>query len=112
MFLPSCFAAWTVTGGSVEGSPTVVGTTSGTDIDDLRAACQELCDAVGARRVAVWVHDDRAGAVSPLVAVGADVHAPYVARRWARLPVRAQGEPAYVRPPPTEIRVGHPGARA
>src|SRR3546814_18152730 len=90
MFLPSCFAAWTVTGGSVEGSPTVVGTTSGTDIDDLRAACQELCDAVGARRVAVWVHEDRAGAVSPLVAGGAEVPAADFARRWARVPVRSE----------------------
>src|SRR3546814_19063071 len=100
MFLPSCFAAWTVTGGSVEGSPTVVGTTSGTDIDDLRAACQELCDAVGARRVAVWVNDDRAGTVSPLCAVGAAVPTAAVALREPPLPVPARGARAAGPPPP------------
>jgi diguanylate cyclase (GGDEF)-like protein len=89
----------------------VVGTTSGTDIDDLRAACQELCDAVGARRVAVWVHDDRAGAVSPLVAVGADVPAADVARRWSRLPVRELGELADVLQHRTTIRVADAAAR-
>src|SRR3546814_16406483 len=67
----------------------------------------------------MWVHDDRAGAVSPLVAVGADVPAADVARRWSRLPVRELGELADVlqhrttipwptRPPGTSRRHSEP----
>lgn len=78
---------------------------SGDLVDAVRAACQELCDAVGAQRVAVWVHDDRANAVSPLVAVGADVPAADIARRWSRLPVHELGELADVLEQGSTIRV-------
>lgn len=78
---------------------------SGPHIDELRAACRQLSDAVGARRVAVWVHDERADAVSPLVAVGADVPDAKVARRWSRLPVRALGDLADVLRHRTTLRV-------
>lgn len=60
-------------------------------VDVLRAACQDICERTAAERVSVWVHDERARAVSPLVSVGARVPDAEVARRWSRLPVRELG---------------------
>lgn len=74
-------------------------------LDEVRAACQQLCDAVGARRVSVWVNDERAGAVSPLVSVGADVPVADVVRRWSRLPLCALGDIADVLRDRTTLRV-------
>ena len=80
-------------------------------LDAVRARCQELCDAVDAQRVAVWVHDDRANTVSPLVAVGADVPPADVARRWSRSPVHALGELAQVLERCSTIRVADASVR-
>lgn len=74
-------------------------------LDALRAACEDLCERSGAERVSVWVHDERAGAVSPLVSVGARVPDDEVARRWSRLPVHELGALANVLVARTAIRI-------
>lgn len=60
-------------------------------VERVRAACEALLGAAGASRVSVWTHDQRSDAVSPLVAVGEEVPATHVARRWSRLPVSELG---------------------
>lgn len=89
----------------------MVRTRSGRQIDEVRAACRQLRDAAGAQRVSVWVHDERADAVSPLVSVGLDVPEAEVARRWSRLPVRALGDLAAVLRHRTTLRVADAAAR-
>lgn len=79
-------------------------------LDALRAACEHLCERSGAERVSVWVHDDRARAVSPLVAVGADVPDADVARRWSRLPVVELGTLAEVLSARATVRIAEAGA--
>ena len=53
----------------------------------VEQACHELRRATGAERASVWVLDEAARAVSPLVSVGTRVPRPEVARRWSRLPI-------------------------
>ncbi|HEX4866167.1 MAG TPA: hypothetical protein VFV32_00930 [Acidimicrobiales bacterium] len=48
----------------------------------VEQACEELRRATGAERASVWVLDEAAEAVSPLVSVGSRVPSPDVARRW------------------------------
>ncbi len=74
-------------------------------LDVLRAACKDIRERSAAERVSVWVHDERARAVSPLVSVGARVPDAEVARRWSRLPVHELGVLADVLVARTAIRI-------
>lgn len=57
----------------------------------VEQACEELRRATGAERASVWVLDEAAEAVSPLVSVGSRVPSPDVARRWSRFPITRIG---------------------
>ncbi len=73
------------------GQEAAVGREQARRRDAARDACGALLDATEAARVSVWVINDRAGTVSPFVAVGQLVPAEDVARRWTRLPLRDAG---------------------
>lgn len=56
-------------------------------LEGVRETCAAMLRATGAERVSVWVLNERAGTVSPLVAAGGIIPLADVARRWSRLPV-------------------------
>lgn len=71
----------------------------------VEQACDEMRQATGAERASVWVLDEAAEAVSPLVSVGSCVPSPDIARRWSRFPIARIGPFADVLATGAEVRV-------